>query len=596
MPVKPITTEPGHSLPPDGPHTITLHYPGWANALRFRDGDMTILTQLRSVYPRFGPFGLVRQLSVAIGKRLGIPETNGVLVFTDPAVFTEHKEHSLSEHRKENKLSEGDLAFKVVDIHGIRLYLVIYHVEKTKGVIGLWQNAGIGISTRAAEELLRHVDGDDFRIVEWSGDISNVPPPTYLPESKAHELLRRRISDLLHRAPVEPEKVKVTPDDVYLYQSGMAAIYRLNTALTQRDPGTILALGAVFHSTWHLFEESLGGMKHFGQYTPEELEEYLDAHYRGGKTISYAFLEFPSNPILVSADLKQLRRIADKYSFPLVVDDTVGSFANVDVLPAADLIITSLTKSFSGYADLLAGSVVLNPLSKFYTPALKPAFTTAFHNEFFEGDAQKLLSNSDDYLTRTITLNRNAASLARYLSNHQATSSSASPIREVLYPLTSPTLPNYQSFLRRPTPDFTPGYGCLLSVDFWTLDAAKAFYDNLQVHCGPHLGAHRTLALPFNATTFGADPVQAAYHAAYGARGTQLRVSVGLEDEGELLEVFGEALRRAEEVYRTGEGVVEGEEEEARAGEVLGEAGAASGASEVEVTAVAEEVAANYEA
>lgn len=566
MSVKPITTEPGHSIPPEGPHTITLHYPGWANALRFRDGDMTILTQLRSVYPRFGPFGLVRQLAVAIKKRLAIPETNDILMFTDPAVFKTHKEHSLSEHRKEHRLSEGDLAFKVVDIHGIRLYLVIYHMAKTQGVIGLWQNAGIGISTRAAEELLKHVDGDAFSTVECSGDIHDVPPPTYLPEGEAHGQLRRRINDLLHRAPVDPEKVKVMPDDVYLYQSGMAAIYRLNAALTQRDPGTILALGAIFHSTWHLFEESPGGMKHFGQYTAEALEGYLDAHYKEGKTISYAFLEFPSNPILVSADLKELRRIADKYSFPLVVDDTVGSFANVDILPVADLIITSLTKSFSGYADLLAGSVVLNPLSRFYTPALKPAFTKAFHNEFFEGDAQKLLSNSDDYLSRTTTLNRNAASLARLLSSHQA-SSSSSPIREVLYPLTSPTLHNYQTFLLRPTPDFTPGYGCLLSVDFWTLDAAKAFYDNLQVHCGPHLGAHRTLALPFNATTFGADPVQAAYHAAYGARGTQVRVSVGLEDEGGLLEVFGEALGRAEEVYRTG----------------------ASGASDVDVVAAAAE-------
>lgn len=60
--VKPITTEFGHSLPPEGPHTITVHFPGWDAAMRFRDGDMSIFAQLRSLYPRFAPFGPARQV------------------------------------------------------------------------------------------------------------------------------------------------------------------------------------------------------------------------------------------------------------------------------------------------------------------------------------------------------------------------------------------------------------------------------------------------------------------------------------------------------------------------------------------------------
>ena len=46
-----------------------------------------------------------------------------------------------------------------------------------------------------------------------------------------------------------------------------------------------------------------------------------------------------------------------------MVDDTVSSFANVDVMAHADILVTSLTKAFSGYSDVLGGSVVLNPLS-----------------------------------------------------------------------------------------------------------------------------------------------------------------------------------------------------------------------------------------
>lgn len=60
--VKPITTEFGHSLPPEGPHTVSFHFPGWNTAIRFRDGDMSIFAQLKSIYPRFTPFGPARQV------------------------------------------------------------------------------------------------------------------------------------------------------------------------------------------------------------------------------------------------------------------------------------------------------------------------------------------------------------------------------------------------------------------------------------------------------------------------------------------------------------------------------------------------------
>ena len=45
--------------------------------------------------------------------------------------------------------------------------------------------------------------------------------------------------------------------------------------------------------------------------------------------------------------------LADKYDFVVVVDDTNGSFANVDVLGIADIVITSPIKSFNGFADVI---------------------------------------------------------------------------------------------------------------------------------------------------------------------------------------------------------------------------------------------------
>ena len=230
---------------------------------------------------------------------------------------------------------------------------------------------------------------------------------------------------------------------------------------------------------------------------------------------------------------------ADKYDFYTVVDDTIGSFCNVDVSSVADVIMTSLTKSFSGYADVMSGSIVLNPDSPRYEP-VKEAVKSQFHNELFAGDAEKLLSNSEDYLQRSIILNRNASTVAAFLQTQVEDASS--PVVSVEYPEQNDTLANYQAFMRPATPEFTPGYGCLLSVDFESKACAKAFYDNIQFYQGPHLGAHHSLAVPFNELVWGRDPKDLEYHAGYGVRGEQIRLAVGLESEEELVDTVKAAL------------------------------------------------------
>lgn len=78
---------------------------------------------------------------------------------------------------------------------------------------------GTDILTRPAQEL------------GWSDDLQDIPAPKHYPESEAHLELRKRISILLHGAPLHPQKVKVKTNDFYLFPTGMAAIHRLNQAL-----------------------------------------------------------------------------------------------------------------------------------------------------------------------------------------------------------------------------------------------------------------------------------------------------------------------------------------------------------------------------
>ena len=67
------------------------------------------------------------------------------------------------------------------------------------------------------------------------------------------------------------------------------------------------------------------------------------------------FTEFPSNPLLRSPNLPRLRGLADRYDFLIVIDETIGNFANVDVFPYADVLASSLSKSFSGVGNVMGG-------------------------------------------------------------------------------------------------------------------------------------------------------------------------------------------------------------------------------------------------
>ena len=90
----------------------------------------------------------------------------------------------------------------------------------------------------------------------------------------------------------------------------------------------------------------------------DELESILEAEQTQNPhelPLLSLFTEFPSNPLLRSPDLARLRALADKYDFLVVIDDTIGNFVNVETLPFADIVVTSLTKLFSGDSNVMGG-------------------------------------------------------------------------------------------------------------------------------------------------------------------------------------------------------------------------------------------------
>ena len=67
------------------------------------------------------------------------------------------------------------------------------------------------------------------------------------------------------------------------------------------------------------------------------------------------FCEFPGNPLLKTPDLQRIRKLADDFDFAVVVDETIGNFLNVDVFPLSDVVVSSLTKVFSGDSNVMGG-------------------------------------------------------------------------------------------------------------------------------------------------------------------------------------------------------------------------------------------------
>jgi cystathionine gamma-synthase len=269
----------------------------------------------------------------------------------------------------------------------------------------------------------------------------------------------------------------------------------------------------------------------------------------------------------------------------------------------------------------MGGAVSIPPTSRHHA-AITSTLRRQFRNEYFHADVLKLLANSADYHARSAVLNRNAFTLADWLAKEHIPRDS-SPVCAVLYPPFTDTADNFAAVMREPynvpakglswqsliqqqqqkqqgteeeeeenktvkgvngttsqhsKPSqsqnqqqqqqqqqvlFQPGHGCLLAIDFHSIRAAQAFYDHLSVFHGPHLGAHHTLAFPFNdAIWIAATPEFKAYLRSFGARGEQVRISVGLEDVDELLDTFSAALKAAEEEWK-----VELEEKKKKEGE-----------------------------
>ncbi|KAK9320188.1 pyridoxal phosphate-dependent transferase [Lipomyces orientalis] len=571
----------GCPIPANTPHAVSVTLPSWSANVAYEEGQEWILAKMKNGYPRFFWHEKIQQLISLVESRYGNLGEKAV-------IFPSYKIACRCRTFMHCFTVLTDPNIRVVEItvpppsKGVRSNISIVFFPESELTLAksFWQHTGDGISSRMAEYCLERLKTTDtpksepkssseaFKLaphtfkryakkfdspgVASSEDESDDSREfaTYLEERFGRNLdisfveqvkiaLRRRIagtlddnldiSQVLQTQPhVSTRDVEsLTEDDVFLYPTGMSSIFNAHQLLlASLENKKSVCFGFPYIDTLKILNKWGPGCHFYGNGEPHDLVE-LESLLEGGEQVMALFCEFPSNPLLKSPNLKEIRRLADTYNFVVVVDETVGNFMNIHVLEYADIVVSSLTKVFSGDSNVMGGSLVLSPASKYYD-VLKQTLVKHYEDNMWAEDAIFLERNSRDFASRIRRINVNAEALCELLL--------AEPkVKRVYYPKYSSTR---QFFDDCRTED--GGYGGLISMVFHEPRHAQAFFDAVKTAKGPSLGTNFTLLCPYTVIAHFSEMDWAAN---YGVDQFLVRVSVGLEATDELVETFASAMR-----------------------------------------------------
>ncbi|MFN0079870.1 MAG: PLP-dependent transferase [Prosthecobacter sp.] len=474
---------------PDHELGVSVCLPLWKHVIGYEEGDQEIVSKFKSGYPRFCCPPAITRLFEAAEKEFAVAGER-CLVF--PRVV--HAERCVQ------FIQTGRVVEWTTHQLGVAVFPADSYVKARK----FWRFCGECVSTRQACEAL---GSKSSGVTEAEGKAANLT-------------IKQRIAQLAGQQ----------PEDVFLFPSGMAANFAVHRMLTHLFPGRKTAQLDFPYVDVLKLQQLFGSGAHFLPLIKES--EYDDLRtLLQREPLAGIFCEAPSNPLLRCVDFERLLaiRAAAQPGVPIVVDDTISTVAHVDAHRVADVVTTSLTKSFSGAGDVLAGSVVLNRKSPHHA-AFSAFLTEHADHELWRGDAVALELNSRDFTQRATAMSRNAKALAEHLRSQ--------PKVDRVWHAATEGGRGYE-FIRREN----GGYGCLLSFTLKnpSQNSPKVF-DALRVCKGPSLGTNFTLACPY---TLLAHYDELDWTESCGVSRWLIRVSAGLEDTADLITRFDEALARS---------------------------------------------------
>lgn len=238
-------------------------------------------------------------------------------------------------------------------------------------------------------------------------------------------------------------------------------------------------------------------------------------------------LETPSNPLMRVVDIRALAEQAHANGAKVAVDNTFLSPAlQRPITLGADFVIHSTTKFLNGHSDVVGGAVVC--ASEADAEGMKAwANITGVTGSVF--DAYLTLRGVRTLFVRIERQQRTAAAIAAFLLGHPR-------VEAVHYP----GLPSSPSHLAAKAQQ--SGFGAMLSFEIeGGAPSVRAFVEALRVlTLAESLGGVESLiAHPATMTHVSMTPEA---RAAAGIKDSLLRLSIGLEDEADLIDDLSRAL------------------------------------------------------
>jgi len=242
------------------------------------------------------------------------------------------------------------------------------------------------------------------------------------------------------------------------------------------------------------------------------------------------WIETPTNPLLQLVDLAKVIAVAKQHGLIVVVDNTFSTPYNQTPFDfGADLVMHSATKYLNGHCDIIGGAVVA-----------KEDGELAEQLRFLQFAVGAIASPFDCFLAlrglKTLALrmqchNENGLAIAQYLADHKH-------VEEVIYP----GLPNHpqHTLANQQMRGFTGMVS--LRVKGGYAETAR-FLENLQLFTlAESLGGVESLACHPARMTHASIPEDR--RALLGIGDNLVRLSVGIEDQEDLIADLAQALQR----------------------------------------------------
>ncbi len=488
---------------PGSPHSVACSLPTMRDVIGYEEGRLETTRHITSGYPRFVVHTHAKRLCEHLGRR---PELAGRSLWL---VTSAKMAVALADHLGRTDPA-GATPFSADGIDGVA------HADtpglNARGKVFL-QNVGGFLSSRAAEDHLVRL-----------GQLPAAAEEKLYPGDATAEIQR-----------VLRDPFPVAAADLLLAPSGMNALYAtfraISTVQARTGRTAWLQLGWLYLDSIALLKkftpDPARDYLHHGDVTDlAGLEELLATH---GPRLAGLIIEAPNNPLIQTADLAAVTALARRHGAKVILDPAVSSPFNVDLLPLADLVATSLTKYTAHEGDVIAGAVVINAtrpdageLRQLVAGHLEPVHAR---------DLARLAAQIGATPEVIARLNASTLKVAAFLESHPA-------VARVWWALQPATKANYLKIARTPE---SPG--CMIS--FTLQGPLEKFYDRVRLPKGPSFGMTTTLISPFIYLAhydLVTSEVGRAELAAHGLSPDLLRLSVGTEPVADIIATLAEAL------------------------------------------------------